>query len=85
MTTMRVKDLIEILQTIDPELPIHKHSGGGEFEAIAIDYAGHWINYGSLMQSKNAPTFFTKADDEIFNEGVRRHGFGEKFKAVIVW
>ena len=83
MPQMRVKDLIAILQTVDPELPIHKHRGGGEFPAVDIDMAGHWTNYATLMQHKTEKSFFGLAKDAVWKNARKR--FGKPFKAVVFW
>ncbi|MNK29875.1 hypothetical protein D3C87_482780 [compost metagenome] len=83
MAQMLVKDLVEILLKVDQNLPVHKHHGGGEFKPIDIDYAGHWVGYGELMQSKNDPSYFASTKDSIWKK-VRKQ-FRAPFKAVVFW
>lgn len=83
MAQMLVKDLIEILQKADPNLPIHRHKGGGEFAPVDIDYAGYWLGYETLMVSKNDPSYVARKSDPIWKR-VRRQ-FSKPFKAVVFW
>lgn len=83
MPTMRVKDLIAALQTLDPELPIHKHAGIGNFTPIDIDYAGHWAQRMTLMQSKTDKTYFADTKDSMWSKMTKK--FRKPFEAVVFW
>jgi hypothetical protein len=83
MSEMRVKDLIAILQTVDPELPVHKRGTAGDFPPVDSDYIGHWLNYDTLMRSKNDPTYYARNNDVVWRK--HRSEFEKKFKAVVIW
>lgn len=81
MAEMRVKDLIKILQEIDPELPLHKRGSAGDYPQIDSDYLGYYLDYGRLMRSKNDPSYITRADDPVWKNN--RDQFNEEFDAVV--
>jgi hypothetical protein len=79
---MCVRDLIEILQKVDQDLPLYKMDHSGFFSPVDSDYAGHWLNYAQLVQSKNNDTLFIKVSDSLVMH--HRDNFGEEFKAVVI-
>lgn len=81
MPDMKVKDLIEILQQIDPELPIHRRIDG-EYPVCKIDYAGYWLNYETLMQNESDLTYFASVDEPCWKN--HKEQFKEPFKAVVI-
>lgn len=83
MAQMLVKDLVEILLKVDQNLPVHKRGSAGDFPPVDIEYAGHWLGYGELMQSKNDPSYFGSAKDSTWKK-VRKQ-FRAPFKAVVFW
>lgn len=81
MQVMKVKDLLEILQTLDPELPIHR-CRNGEYPPVDIEYAGYSFRYEQIMQGKNDQSYFARANDPMWQN--KLDSFTSAFKAVII-
>jgi len=81
MANMRVKDLIEILRTVDPNLPVHRRGSAGDYEPVNLNTAGYWLRYEELMQSKNDPSYYGRVNDPTWK--THKDQFREPFKAVV--
>lgn len=79
--TMRVKDLIASLQTLDPELPVHRCING-EYPPVLIEYAGYTFGIDDIMRSKNDRSFYGRANSPTWTKIL--DSFEPAFKAVII-
>lgn len=79
---IKVKELIELLQTIDPELPVYRWRSGGEFYELPEEE----LRLFDLMASNNTfDPYVARADDPFFNKGNFRKSFGPAFKAAVIY
>lgn len=81
MATMTVKDLIEALSELDPNLPIHKFDNFG-MPAIDVDFAGYTFRKDELAESKDEKGYFIRTEIPHYRKNQEK--FGDPFEAVVV-
>lgn len=79
--------LIEMLQTVDPDTPVHFHGGGGEFPRMIQDPDNKnpyrkMFGYIELAQHKKDDTFFVTTSDSFYKK-IKRN-CRKPFKALVV-
>lgn len=80
---MKVKELIEGLQTLDPELPVYKCAFSGEYKEVKKE---HW-GYEDLMQHKNLidGPYVVAKDNRIWGKKNMAKEFDEPFLALVIY
>ncbi|AUZ95287.1 hypothetical protein FDI40_gp528 [Agrobacterium phage Atu_ph07] len=79
--------LIEMLQTIDPDTPVHFHHGGGDFPRMIQDPENKhpyskMFGYIELAQSKSDESFFVTTSDSFYKK--IKKNCHKPFKALVV-
>lgn len=77
-----VKELIALLETIDPELPVYRWRSGGEFYELPEEE----LRLFDLMASNDSfNPYVARVDDPVFSKGKYRKSFGPAFKAAVIY